>query len=367
MKSIRIDGAFGEGGGQVVRSSLALAALTGRPLEIINIRAGRKNPGLRPQHLTAVRAVAAICAAEVQGDELNSQRLIFRPGSAPAGGDYRFDVRDAARGGSAGATTLVAQAILLPLAFAGCASQVVLRGGTQVPWSPPFHYLRDVFLPAVKKSGLRAEASLNTWGWYPVGGGEFSLTVQPVRRLTGLEWVERGELPPVGVTGVAAVTNLPSHIPQRMADRAENVLCTAGIASQVQPLRERGPAAGAGIFLVADYSNGAAGFSALGRRGRPADKVAEEACSALLDHHAATGAVVDTHLTDQLILPLALAAGDSILVTSRITQHTLTNIHVVRQFLETDIRIEQPDADGGPTPASRPGGTIVIKGVGYHV
>jgi len=357
MRSIRIDGAFGEGGGQVVRSSLALAALTGRPLEIINIRAGRKNPGLRPQHLTGVRAVAAICAAEVQGDELNGQRLVFRPGKAPAGGDYRFDVRDAARGGSAGATTLVAQAILLPLVFAGCASQVVLRGGTQVPWSPPFHYLRDVFLPAVRKSGLRAEANLNTWGWYPVGGGEFSLTVQPVRRLTGLEWVERGELPLAGVTGVAAATNLPSHIPQRMVDRARNVLRTAGIASQVQPLRERGPAAGAGIFLVAEYSNGAAGFSAIGRRGRPAEKVAEEACSALLDHHAATGAVVDTHLTDQLILPLALAAGDSILATGQITQHTLTNIHIVRQFLETDIRIEREDA----------GGTITIKGVGHHV
>jgi len=100
-----------------------------------------------------------------------------------------------------------------------------------------------------------------------VGGGEFSLTVQPVRRLTGLEWVERGELPLAGVTGVAAATNLPSHIPQRMVDRARNVLRTAGIASQVQPLRERGPAAGAGIFLVAEYSNGAAGFSAIGRRG----------------------------------------------------------------------------------------------------
>lgn len=166
---------------------------------------------------------------------------------------------------------------------------------------------------------------------------------------------------------MAAVTNLPSHIAQRMADRARNVLHKAGIASHVQSLRERGPAAGAGIFLVAEYSNGAAGFSALGRRGRPAEMVAEEACSALLDHHAETGAVVDTYLTDQLILPLALAAGDSILATSRITQHTITNIHVVRQFLETDIRIESEDAGGGPTPASCLGGMIIIKGVGHHV
>jgi len=345
METIQIDGSYGEGGGQVLRTSLALAALTGRPLEIVHIRAGRTKPGLRPQHLTAVRAAAAICAAEVRGDALNSQRLIFRPSrsSAGAGGDYCFDVRDTAQGGSAGSMTLVAQTVLLPLALAGLPSQVTLLGGTHVPWSPPFHFMRNVFLPVAGRVGLRAKAKLQTWGWYPVGKGEFSLAIQPSPGLSKLEWTERGEL--VRVTGVAAATNLPAHIPQRMADRARNLLRDAGIPSQIRPVRERGPAAGAGIFLTAEYANGPAGFAALGRRGRPAEKVAQDACAGLLRHHAGD-APVDRHLADQLILPLALAAGESAFRTGQITPHTLTNIHIVQQFLDISIRVEHK-GDGG--------------------
>ena len=356
MKAVLVDGSIGEGGGQIVRSALALAALTGRPVEITQIRAGRPRPGLRPQHLTAVRALAEICAAECQGDLLNSQRLSFRPASRPAGGDYRFDVADAARGGSAGAMTLVAQAILLPLAFGLRPSRLSLHGGTHVPWSPPVHYLHDVFLPAAGRLGVRAAAALQIWGWYPVGGGEFDLRVDPSEQLCGREWVERGEL--ARVTGVAAVTNLPAHIPQRMADRARNMLGAAGIASRIKPLRARGPAAGAGIFLTAEYANGAAGFSALGRKGRPAERVAEEACERLLLHDRdETAAAIGAHLADQLVLPLALAAGYSAFTTSRITEHTLTNIRVVRQFLDTQIKVER-HGDGG---------RIEIQGIGYHV
>ena len=355
MRAIQIDGSLGEGGGQILRTSLALAALTGRPLEIANIRAGRAKPGLRPQHLTAVRAIAAICSAELRGDAINSQRLVFRPGGSPAGGDYCFDVRDASPSGSAGAVTLIAQAILLPLAFASRPSRVRLGGGTHVPWSPPFHYLRDVFLPAAGRLGLRVEVSLESWGWYPVGRGEFDLLVHPVRQLDNWEWIKRGDL--ARVTGLAAVTNLPAHIPQRMANRARNLLETAGIASQVKPLRERGPAAGAGIFLTAEYTVGPAGFSALGQRGKPAERVAEEACDLLLRHHQDQAAAIDPHLADQLILPLALAAGDSTLTTSQITEHTLTNIRIVRKFLAAGIQVER----------NGEGGTIRVKGIGYHV
>jgi RNA 3'-terminal phosphate cyclase (ATP) len=356
MKAIEVDGSIGEGGGGILRTSLALAVLTGRPLEVVNIRAARPKPGLRPQHLTAVRAVAMICAAERRGDALNSQRLVFRPGGPPVGGDYRFDVADAARGGSAGAMTLIAQAILLPLAFASRPSRVTLLGGTHVPWSPPFHYFRDVFLPAVNRLGLKAESSLKSWGWYPVGRGEFDLSVRPSHRLGGQEWIDRGEL--TQVTGVAAVTNLPAHIPQRMANRAHNLLQAAGYAGRIKPLRERGPAAGAGIFLTTEYTGGLAGFSALGRRGKPAEKVAEEVCNDLLRHHQDEAAsAIDPHLADQLILPLALAAGDSAFTTSQITGHTSTTIQLVRQFLDAQIQVESRGK----------GGTIRIKGIGYHV
>ncbi len=355
MRVIQIDGSFGEGGGQILRSSLALAALTGRPLEIFNIRAGRSKPGLRPQHLTAVRAVSALCSAELHGDALNSQRLVFRPAGMPAAGDYHFDVQQATKGGSAGSMTLMAQAILLPLAFAAGLSHVRLEGGTHVPWSPPFHYMRDVFFRVLGRIGLQVEAELKAWGWYPVGRGEFSLTVQPVRQLKAIEWVERGEL--IRVTGVAAVTNLPAHIPQRMANRARNLLHEAGISNQIEPVRARGAAAGAGIFLIAEYSHGRVGFSALGKKGKAAEFVAEDACAALLKFHQESEAAVDPYLADQLVLPLALAEGKSTFSTNQITQHTLTNIHIVQQFLELPIRVDQGEG----------GGLIQIEGMGYCV
>ncbi len=356
MKAILIDGSIGEGGGQILRTVLALSTLTGRSVEISHIRAGRSRPGLRPQHLTAVRALAKICDAELSGDQLDSQWLAFYPAGRSSGGDLSFDVADAARGGSAGAMTLVAQAVLFPLAFASNRSRVSLHGGTHVPWSPSYHYLRDVYLPAVGRLGLRTDLVLQRWGWYPAGGGHLDLHVDPIDQLAGREWIERGEL--LQVTGVAAVTNLPAHIPQRMADRARKLLDVAGIASRIEPLRARGPAPGAGIFLTANYASGAAGFSALGRRGWPAERVAEEACRHLLAHHQDENAsAIDPYLADQLLLPLALAEGESTLSTSRITEHTLTNIRVLQRFLDARIELER-QGDGG---------RIAIQGIGYHV
>ena len=356
MRPLEIDGSYGEGGGQVLRTSLALSALCHRPIEVFNIRAGRSKPGLRPQHLTAVRALAAICRAEVRGDALNSQWISFSPSARPAGGSYCFDVREMAQQSSAGSMTLIAQTLVLPLSFAEKPSEVVLRGGTHVPWSPPWHYLQQVFLPTVGRQGLRAAVDLKTWGWYPVGSGEFNLAVQPVSGLGNLVWDRRGDL--VQVTGTAAVTNLPAHIPQRMARRATNLLREAGFKCQIQPIRKRGPAAGAGIFLTAEYECGMAGFSALGRKGKAAERVAEEACRDLIRHHqAGDESPVDPLLADQLILPLAVAKGDSVFRTSQITQHALTNIHVVESFLQTAIQVERRgDA-----------ATIRIRGVGLYV
>jgi RNA 3'-terminal phosphate cyclase (ATP) len=356
MSTVRIDGSFGEGGGQVLRTSLALAALTGRPLVMDNIRAGRRRPGLRPQHLTAVRAAAAVCKAQVEGDNLDSLELSFRPTSSPLGGEYRFDVREAAQGGSAGSMTLIAQTLLLPLSYARESSRLVLAGGTHVPWSPSFHFLDEVFLPVARRVGLDADVELKAWGWYPVGGGEFEMRIRPTGNLRPMVWRERGELRQV--TGVAAVTNLPSHIPQRMANRAMNLLQQAGIPGRVEALRERGAGPGAGIWLTADYEAGPAGFSALGERGKPAERVAEEAVERLLRHHrAGNQAVVDPHLADQLILPLAVAGGSSAYGTSEITAHTTTNAHIVRQFVDARIGVEQTGF----------GGVVHIEGADYHV
>lgn len=326
-----IDGSQGEGGGQVLRTSLSLSALTARPFTLINIRANRSKPGLRPQHVTAVHAAAALCDAQLKGAGLNSQTLEFHPQTRPKGGDYRFDVADAAQGGSAGSVMLVLQALLWPLLFAGEPSHLSLHGGTHVPFSPPYHYLAEVAAPAFARFGADFSLNLVDWGWYPAGGGVVTAVIQPI---THLQAVEFAPVPAHKVSGVAAVTNLPAHIPQRLARRADNLLRQAGFAADVRPLRERGRGPGAGLVLWLPQ----AGFTSLGRKGLPADKVAETAVADLLafvDNKVA----VDKYLADQLLIPMALGNGRSTLTTNRLTQHTLTNAHLLRQWLDVPITI----------------------------
>jgi RNA 3'-terminal phosphate cyclase (ATP) len=349
-----IDGSYGEGGGQILRTSLALAAIIGRPLRIEKIRAGRKAPGLAAQHLTAVHAVAAVCHARVRGDALGSQTLVFEPGGAPLANSYLFDVAEEREGGSAGATTLVLHAVLPPLAMLAYApdpsidpalglkgdSAVSIRGGTHVSWSPPFDYARDVWLPTLARMGVRGNLDLLHWGWYPAGQGEIRAglaSLRPGQRLSPLNLVERGALRRVWGRAVAA--NLPSHIPQRMADRARSLLSAAGIDARIDPQRVRAVSAGAGIFLTAEYEHARAGFSALGTKGKASEAVAEEAVAALLAHRD-SGAALDEHLADQLMLPMARASGRSSFSTERISRHLTTNAWVVEQFGAAQVSIE---------------------------
>jgi RNA 3'-terminal phosphate cyclase (ATP) len=352
-----IDGSQGEGGGQVLRTALALAVLTGRPIRVECIRAGRRRPGLRPQHLTAVRAAAAVCDARLEGDALDSQTLIFIPGTPARPGRYTFDVAEAAQGGSAGSTGLVLQTLLLPLAMAEAAqgglaeSSLTLRGGTHVPWAPSVSYLEHVFLPQLARMGVRVQVGLNGWGFYPAGGGELQAQIVGRQRpLRAILLTGRGELR--RIWGTAAVTNLPAHIPQRMANRARNVLAGAGLEARIESRRLRGAGPGAGIFLFAEYvglpsgETVTAGFTAYGRKGVPAEHVAEAACEELLDHFH-SGAPVDPYLADQLVLPAALAEGESRLTTSRVSQHLLTSIGIVREFISRGLRVEGEPGEPG--------------------
>lgn len=329
-----IDGRSGEGGGQILRTSLSLSALTGRPFRLTHIRANRKKPGLRPQHLTAVRAAAALCAADLSGAELNSARLEFRPQAAPQGGAYRFDVAEAASGGSAGSVTLIFQTILWPLLFADAPSQITLRGGTHVPFSPPFHYLAHVAVPAFARMGGGISLELEAWGWYPAGGGAFSAQITPLTvPLQAQTWTTPP--PTERVEGVAAVTNLPSHIPHRMARRADNLLRQEGHRPHIEAIRERGRGPGAGMVLWAP----GAGFTSLGRKGLPAEQVAETAV-AEFRHFVDNKAAVDRYLADQLLLPLALARGGSQFTTDKLTTHTQTNAALLRRWLDVPIDID---------------------------
>jgi RNA 3'-terminal phosphate cyclase (ATP) len=335
---IVIDGSYGEGGGQVLRTSLTLAMLTGQAVQIENIRAGRPKPGLAAQHLTAVRAAAAVCKAAVEGDEMGSQCLRFEPGGPPRAAEYSFDVAQVRGAGSAGAVSLVLQTVFLPLALAPGSSQLTLRGGTHVPWSPPFPYLTQVYLPTLARLGLSATLELQQWGFYPAGGGELVAQIDGgTSGVRPLSLTERGELH--RVWGTAAVSNLPSHIPQRMANRARNLLTEAGLKADVEARRVRGNGPGAGIFLLAEYENSVrAGFTAYGRQGLPAERVAEAACQDFLEYHHST-APVDLHLADQLILPLVVADGVSQFTTCRVTEHLQTNAWVVERFAQARFEL----------------------------
>jgi RNA 3'-terminal phosphate cyclase (ATP) len=362
---IHIDGSFGEGGGQVFRSALTLATVTRQPVHIERIRAKRPNPGLAPQHRTVLRALAGICSAEVFGDEIGSQEVTFHPAGEPQSGRYTFDVAQLAQGGSAGSVTLIFQALVLPLAVASGRSHLTLRGGTHVAWSPPYDALEGVYLPMLASMGLEASCSLDAWGFYPRGGGQMSAVVHGLERsggmarkeleegmqnpfadidLASLELISRGEL--VSIRGRSVACNLPSHIAQRMGDRARGILERKGMRTDIRPMRVSGRGPGAGIFLIAEYEHTLAGFSALGRPGKPSEQVAEEVSERVLNFHTG-GAVVDQHLADQLLLPLAFAGGRSSMVVARITRHLQTNAYVIQQFLPVQVEIEgQEDRPG---------------------
>ena len=338
---LEIDGNYGEGGGQILRSSLSLSAILNRPIRISGIRAGRKKPGLAPQHLTSVNAVAAITNAEVIGGQLGSQTLTFRPQEI-SGGNYIFDVAEIRP--SAGALSLVFQSVALPLSFARVPSTVTLRGGTHVPWSPTVHYLQEVFIPMAAKFGFEGSIELNRWGWYPKGDGEAIAKVQPTADWHGVQLGHREKLQ--AIHGISAASNLPEHIINRQHNQIEKRL--ARFDSHVNIERVEGESIGQGtlVFLKAEFENVQAGFSSLGARGKRAEGVADEACQALADF-LKSDAAIEPHLADQLVLPMALAKGESRFTTSQITRHLTTNIWLVQQFLPVQFEVNGAENEPG--------------------
>jgi RNA 3'-terminal phosphate cyclase (ATP) len=324
---LHLDGSYGEGGGQILRSALSLAALLGVPVQIERIRAGRSRPGLRPQHLTAVQALAALSRAEVSGAELASQELTFRPHTIQ-GGRYVFDVAE--KTGSAGSVTLLAQALLPPLLQAPQPSVLTLKGGTHVAWSPPAHYLMQVFLPALAALGAPVQMELRRWGWYPRGGGEVQLKIDPAPALSGVAW--RTPPPLAAFRAVSAASKLPAHVALRQAARLRERL---GEGLPVTIIQAGGQDPGSMMLLWGPH----AGFDALGARGKPAEQVADEVAEAYLSF-ANRRAGVDRHLADMLPLYLARARGPSVIDTPEITGHLLTNLWVIEQFLGPRFQVE---------------------------
>jgi RNA 3'-terminal phosphate cyclase (ATP) len=333
---IEIDGSYGEGGGQILRTALALSCLTGKPFRIVRIRKGRRRPGLMPQHLAAVHAAARIAGAQTEGDAPGSTELRFAPGEVRAGA-FSFDI------GTAGSATLVLQAVIPPLLFAGGRSSVELTGGTHVPWSPSFHYLSEVFAPMLARLGGRLSLAAERFGFYPRGGGRVRCVVEAAKSLSPLALDGPGRL--LRVSGVSAVANLPLSIARRQREAALALLGEEEIDAGID-LAEV-PAAGKGtfLFLSAESEHALAGFTALGALGKRAEAVGEEAAGELLCHRR-SGAALDPHLADQLAVCLALAAGESSFTTSAVTRHLLTNLWVCGRFLP--LRADVEGEEGGP-------------------
>jgi RNA 3'-terminal phosphate cyclase (ATP) len=326
------------GGGQVLRNAVALSAVTGRPVRVVNIRGARPQPGLRPQHLMSVRAVAQVCGATLTGAEIGSREIAFQPGEIMPRQGWRLDI------GTAGSTMLLLQSLLPALARAEGPSQLTLTGGTDVPFAPPFEHFDQVFLPALSELGPRVTMQLVRRGFYPKGGGEVRVSVVgqervscPVRPFT---WIERGRL--LGIRGRSYSQGLPSHIAERMRDSAVNVLVGSGYSPAVElDVVERGPSEGCGIVLWAECEGGRrlAG-SALGRRGRRAEDVGREAAHALLAELAGDWAV-ETHLADQLIVWMALADGPSEFTTAKLTDHVHNAVIVAEAIAGARFTLEE--------------------------
>lgn len=334
---IEISGDMLEGGGQIIRTTVALSALTGKEVRIPKIRDKRPNPGLQAQHVTAVRAVAALTGAETEGLLPGSRELVFKPRGHVAG-HFNFDV------GTAGSIPLILQAVMPSAAYAPGKVEFEFTGGTDVPWSPTIDYIRLVQLPILQLMGYRATIAVHRRGHYPKGGGHVTITVDPPGALKAVTLVERGN--ETNVEGISHCVKLPSHIAQRQAAAAKeklglNNIREVKIAIETYPSNQDAHLApGSGIALAMKFTNGPIlGADSIGERGKPAERVGEEAAGKLLKEFNSKAAV-DRHMGDILIPYMAVAEGRSEIQVSEVTTHTLTNIKVAEILSGTKFTVQ---------------------------
>jgi RNA 3'-phosphate cyclase len=334
---IDIDGSYGEGGGQILRTSISLAALTLKPIRVRDIRASRPQPGLKSQHLGAIELAARLVDATVKGLQVGSTEVTFQPKHRQAG-EFDYDV------GTAGSISLLLQAVLPPAVLAEAPITFRLRGGTDVNWSPPIDYLREVFVPVIARLGPMVEIQQIRRGHYPKGGGQVICRVSPVKSLTSIRAIEFGELEQV--FGISHCVRLPQHIAERQAESARDVLNESlgkqtSIRVESYP-KENDPhlSPGSGVVLWAKSTNGAViGSDQLGEKGKRAEMIGNEVAAHLLKELSA-GRALDSHMCDMLVPYLAIADGVSEVGVTEITSHLATNIWTIEQILGTKIELE---------------------------
>jgi RNA 3'-terminal phosphate cyclase (ATP) len=329
MEEVVIDGSTGEGGGQILRTSLALSCVTGRSLHIENIRDARRNPGLAKQHLSCVRAACQICSAKCRGAALGSQVLDFEPGTVHSG-DFNFDI------GSAGSASLVIQTLLPPLFLADKPSSVTVTGGTHNPLAPPFDFLSETFLPAIAAGGFHGHCELTRHGFFPAGGGEINFNVQPWHKDTNktIDLCQSGKPPEIFAS--IYIARLPSHIAQRQCKLLLQSKLNIRHIEQIEVTDSDGP--GNCVMIRLYDGKRTTVFTAFGMRGKPSQKVVAEVVG-LTQDFLAGGACVDRFLADQLLIYLAVSKAGTY-TTSELSKHLQTNIDVIKKFLPVEFSIE---------------------------
>lgn len=331
---LTIDGSIGEGGGQVLRTAIAVSAVTGQAVRVENIRAGRKKPGLMRQHLTAVNAAAKICGAEISGNSAGSMELSFIPGPVRTG-EYQFSI------GTAGSATLVLQTVLPLLLNAAGPSRLVLEGGTHNLAAPPFEFLASSFLPLITRMGPKVEATLERYGFFPAGGGRIVVNIQPTESLRGIDLIERGNL--LQMSARVLISNLPMNIAEREVRRLRSRLPALHDSIRIEPVPSAGP--GNIVLVESQFENVTETTVAFGRLGTSAETVANEAISSV-SRYLDSDYPVGEHLSDQILLPLAISAASrapgnvqkgGVFRTRTMTGHLQTHIEILQKLLPVKI------------------------------
>ena len=329
METVFIDGSTGEGGGQILRTSLALACITGKSLHIENIRAARRNPGLAKQHLAAVQAACQICDVQCHGAVISSKVLYFQPGLI-RGGDFHFDI------GSAGSASLVIQTILPALFLADKPSTVTVTGGTHNPWAPPFDFLCETFLQAIATAGFQASCRLIKHGFFPAGGGKIAFDIQPWQQKPGQVINICQPMQDPQVYARIYIAKLPAHIAQRQ----EKLFLQSDLNIQNIEHIEVTNSVGAGnCVMIRLCASRTAVFTAFGMKGRPSEQVVSEVVSLAKDF-LASGAAIDRFLADQLLIYMAITQAGCY-TTNELSTHLQTNMEIIKKFLPVDFSIEQ--------------------------
>lgn len=328
---LEINGSYGEGGGQILRNAIALSTIIKKPIKIKNIRANRPNPGIKAQHYVTIKSIQQLCDAETKNLEIGSSKLTFIPGDFK-GGDYKFEI------GTAGSITLVFQALILASLKSDTKTSIKLTGGTDVKWSPTWDYFQNVFIPIIKKTGIKVNTQLIKRGYYPRGGGEALITIQPISEIKPLQLDKEVEFS--SVKGIVHIAELSNNISTRIKNAAIKTLIRNDLKPDIKVEENSSLSPGTGITLWAESNDIILGSTVLGERGMPSEEIGKNASTNLLSE-IHSNSTLDIHAFDQLLPYMAIAQGTSSCIVKQMSSHAQTNMWLIKRLLDTKFEAKQ--------------------------